>query len=515
MDEHPGDASGVRAEPGTAPPPPPPPAMPATMVPAPRRPSVVGVGVAAAIRWAVGTVVLLGAIAALLAVLFANAQDGPPPVLAARIGGIVFFLFNRVGFVVGASSFDLSGLGGNAPPGLSAVSATFVVAILGGTFIAIAMLMAAGRSIGRKVEGPPWVRGLHGAKVALPYAVIYLLASFALSFHTSFPQAGVAPGRVSVHPSYLAAFFWPLFLGLFGGFVGGYRSADGVEGTGSAWQRWIRGAVSGGLAMVLVGLALAFVGLLVMAAVMPDATRSYFKGAFESGAVGGSATIMSNVLVLPNMAAWVLFPSMGACIGASAGGLSICALSYTHFPSAAGAGSQAAQAGLPSFAGPPTPYFLFILAPAIAVIVGGMLAARRAAVRDRREGAAVGAAAGVAFALLALALAVVSSIVVKVGAGVTGFGFAGTARAGAEPLGAMLLALPWGVVGGAIGGLAQARKLPAVAVATVGVEPPPPVPPPPSATSPSTEPAAPEPVPPASPAPEPGSPERPPPTEEP
>src|SRR5207302_11481614 len=53
---------------------------------------------------------------------------------------------------------------------------------------------------------------------------------------------------------------------------------------------------------------------------------------FRAGALRGLAVVFLHSLVIPNMATWVLFPSMGACIGARGGGTALCALSYTNFP---------------------------------------------------------------------------------------------------------------------------------------------------------------------------------------
>src|SRR4029450_3372122 len=140
--------------------------------------------------------------------------------------------------------------------------------------------------------------------------------------------------------SYVAAALWPLGLGILAGFAGGVRSAGDGWTTApfgdAASVRRIRAATAGGWWMIALGLALSFAGLLILAGVKPGATRDYFKEAFRGGADDGAATRAANLLLVPNMAAWVLFPSMGSCLGVSGGSFglqgSFCFLSYTQFP---------------------------------------------------------------------------------------------------------------------------------------------------------------------------------------
>src|SRR5439155_18771797 len=102
----------------------------------------------------------------------------------------------------------------------------------------------------------------------------------------------------------------------------------------------------------------------------------------------------------------------------------------------------------------PAAYYLFLLVPAAAVVLGGMKAAKRASAVSRPEAATAGALAGVGFAILAAGLAVLSSVSLK--ASGSGLGTIGAqsvkATVGAELVTAALLALLWGVVGGALGG---------------------------------------------------------------
>jgi len=232
--------------------------------------------------------------------------------------------------------------------------------------------------------------------------------------------------------------------------------------------------------MLALGLLLSFAGLLVLAAVKPDATHAYFKSSFNGGIDNGAATIAANLLVLPNMAAWVLFPSMGGCLGISGGtfGLqgSFCFLSYTQFPTAGAVGGLIGGGGFGALPNPPAGYYAFILAPLIAVVAGGMVAARRASAGSRSEAAAIGVLAGVAFGLMSLLLLVFSIITVRAGGQVGGVSQAITVRVGPELTQSLLVALVWGIAGGGVGAFIEGGKRPSTSIVLDLALPPPPPP---------------------------------------
>jgi hypothetical protein len=105
--------------------------------------------------------------------------------------------------------------------------------------------------------------------------------------------------------------------------------------------------------------------------------------------------------------------------------------------------------------------------------VGGVIAARRAHSRSRNEAVAAGALAGVAFALLSLVTIMLASITLKFTGSVGGITGNGSFRIGPNLTSSVLLALVWGVLGGALGGLWEGRSLPPRAL-TVTAPPPPP-----------------------------------------
>lgn len=391
----------------------------------------------------------------LLAYFAADEPARPPASTVARYGGVVFYTFHHVGFKFDVPRSSLSQ--SDVPYNVSA-GGVVAIAAMAGTALGLWLLYLGGRAVARKGGGSSLARGLHGLKVAPPYAVLTLLGSFLLRFT---PQDGAqAP---NIHPSYFAALLWPLALATVAGFVGGVRSEhpDGLarlmpgrEGLG----RRLQGALAGGWRMLVFGLILAFAGLLVMALVKPDSTGDYFSS-FDHGTLDGVLVIVATLLVVPNMAAWVLFPAMGSCVGLN-GPLSICFLSYSHFPRNTGAtiagASNPAALKLPSA---PPGYLLFLLVPLVAVVLGGMAAARKSRATTRNEAAGVGALAGMVFAILSVLTILLASISVKITGNIIAFAASGSFRIGPELTSGVLVALLWGVVGGALGGLWESRSL--------------------------------------------------------
>jgi hypothetical protein len=466
-------------------------------------------GWAEVVLWALIAFIGLAAFGILLVVLLNVTTPGPglPTGTTFRVGFGLFYLFDRVGQT--ATISGLSGSASSALGGLTGAKVTFTLAVMGGTALTVLLLWVGGKAAGKAVGGSALARALGAAKIGIPYAVFGLAGAFAGRWSSTLP-AGTTPVRLAVHPSYAAAIGRPLFLGIVAGFAGGYRSGTSSERAGeraaepsrvepSRAERSAIAALRDGWMMMVVALAAAFVGLLVLAVVKPHDTSSYLNGIFNSGAGTGILGIILTALFIPNMSALVLFPSMGACISAKASVLSVCALSWTHFPAAPASSAAAGltQGRVPDLPSPPGGYYLFILVPVVAVLAGGFLAARRSSARTRGESAMVGALAGVGYAIIAVLVAILADIVLKASGSSGLLGAGASATAGPEPIAGGLIALAWGVVGGTIGALIHGRSLPTTAppaaaepaAPSVGFVPP--------STPPPTEAVAPtEPVPP-------------------
>jgi hypothetical protein len=468
----------------TAAPPAPPPSVPPRPGGGPPAWSAIAAGWGRAAEWAVLTALVTGVLAEgalYLAYFGTKAGQRPSAILLARLGGVVFYAFHHVGMVLDVSRINVPAV---ITLGASA-RITLALALMTGTVLVVALLYLGGRSVARSVGGPSWLRGVHGAKVAVPYAAICLLSTLGVRFPTSRLPAGVGGGSIHVHPSYLAALLWPLALGVVFGYAGGYRrSSEAASWETGRTARWIRGAIAGGWRMLFWGLLFGFVSLLGMAATHPHLTRAYFDGAFRGGTLSGLALVYLNSLVIPNMAAWVLFPAMGTCVGVTGSAISVCALSYTHFPSLGQAGPSVPGFGglpFPQFPAPSAVYYAFVAIPVVAVLLGGRAAAKRSDAGTRAEAVSVGALAGVAFALFALGTLVLADVELKVRGSVGAISQLVEARIGPDLWTGVLLALAWGLVGGAVGGLIRGglkdRTTAPQATVGGGTRPPAPAPP--------------------------------------
>jgi hypothetical protein len=209
--------------------------------------------------------------------------------------------------------------------------------------------------------------------------------------------------------------------------------------------------------MIGVAMVLAFVGLVLLAPVHPGATSAYFD-TFDEKFSQGLSLVLATALVSPNLAAGlILFPAMGTCLSVSGSavglGGSFCVLSWTQFPG----GGINAQTGL-DFPSPLAGYFLYLLVPLIAVLVGGAMAVRRGRAATQEQAVTMGVLAGVVFGLLSLLLAFLVTITFRAQGGELG-GFV-RGRIGPELFPGSLWPFLWGIVGGAIGAFVASRKLP-------------------------------------------------------
>lgn len=375
---------------------------------------------------------------------------------ALRLGGLYFFGFHHVGIVVTSGAPLVSG----SAPGIG-FSTTFDVsiALLSVTSLAAFLLYRAGARLAAGGRSRT-ERVVLGAKVGVPYAVFSLLLSFVVATTEAARRIGVA---------HVSAFFLPLALGVAAGAAGAMlRSPPRHDEAVSAPVRRVEAAIAGGWRALCAGLALSFLGLLVLAAVKPDATRGYAEAVTRDAT--GAATFAHHVLVLPNQSMWVLAPAMGACDGmygtVRLRPVRIDVLCYDHFPREQRIAVSPSDPFLPSGpsdlpfgegAAPPL-YFLFLLVPALATTLGGAFAATRVRARSLRAGAAAGASAGLVFAVLVWIGAWAAGVGVSVSSGVLGFGLRSSGTIGPRPATTLLFGLAWGVVGGAAGGVLNAAR---------------------------------------------------------
>jgi hypothetical protein len=343
----------------------------------------------------------------------------------ARTGLLYVFGFHHVGIRVAATT-SIPQLHPFGPLGFS-IAFELRVALLLVTFGAGALLYLAGRRAAMDAGRTGLVGALCGLSVAPAYAVLALVASylagFSLALHTI---AGLrATATITLSVNHLQALWWPLVIAAVAGALGGVSAGGG--------GRFAEAAAIGTRTFVA-GLVLAFVGLLVVAAVKPHATRAYLD-ATAGGGLKGADGLAHTVLATPNLAMWAFVPAMGGCdaVRGTGHGVGIGAhdiLCYWNFPSSRGMGTA------------PAPWFLFLLVPIGAVMFG---------VAGRRTNLFTALAGGLVFALLVSLCSILAGVALELS------GTRATAHVaiGPAPLHALGVALAWGVGGSALIVLAE------------------------------------------------------------
>lgn len=384
---------------------------------------------------------------------------------ALRIGGLYLTVFHRVPVRFSAADSGLAPLLDTPGAGLAELHAEVAIAPLAGTAIAAWLLWRAGRRVAISLGGSPLERSLHGAKVAPAYASAVFLVSLLSHVGISRVEA-ITSGTLDVRASAVHSFLLPLALAALAGAGGGWWTAsDEPE------SRRLRGMVAGGWTMLVAGIGLAYAGLVIAGIVRPDGaealltptTGSYYRLVFGEPDVG--AVVLTHHLALaPNEGAWVLTPAMGGCVGVDPDSdVAEPFLCYGRFPLETPFGAPSPSSWLqPSewirFGDAPAAYFLFLIAPGAATLIGGWRAVSAAGDADGSVQRAVvlGAGAGAVFS----ALLAVTSWAGSISAwGSLRVGLAtdqGAARIGPDLRAAILLSLAWGVVGGALGATLRA-----------------------------------------------------------
>lgn len=424
--------------------------------------------------------ILLGEVLAVLGAV--EETSGLSSLDVGKIGAMLFYGFHHVGISVEVPTIPFPGAGGQVPFGLD-FSFTVAVAMLLATFLAGWLLYRGGRAAAAAAQGSWRRRVLGGALVGVPYAALSFGLSFLITFGSEDIQIPGVPGGQSfeVGPSAVAALLWPLGIGAALGALGALALLRDDVFRGR-WGERLRAILGGGTRMAWYGLVFSFLGLLVLAAVKPGDTAAYFEGVQEAGAAGGALLILVTLLFVPNMAMWVLGPAMGASVGLFGAGLSCELISYTQFPlGSSPQGPGGAQFGdfcalLSIDQGTaPAGYFLFLLVPLLASILGGRRAVRRFPVASRGEAAAVGAGGGILFALIFLVLAILAGVSAEsTGGGIPFFFAGGRIQVGPDLVLGTILAAAWGAAGGAIGGAWAARRARPEPTGSAGFEPAPP-----------------------------------------
>ena len=378
---------------------------------------------------------------------------------ALKLGWFYELAFHKV-------AIDVTGAGG--------ATGRISLAFLSGTGFAIWVLFRAGRTAAR-AGGPSWrARVLAGSMVGPVYALpIAIVTSFVrLHLHTG---GFFTPETVGFHGVVWQALALPALLGI---------GAGGAAGALEAWPRESRGRawLVGGWRALLGALGLAAIGVLVLAAARPQGTAAYARAVSSNGPRIAALLLGHHALLMPNQSFFVLAPSMGGCTELSGRNVSIPLLCPGRLPNLgspdilddiARVDGEAQPTGgttadRPISAG----YWMFVLVPAVATFSGGRSAGSGGS--GAREALVRGAGAGVVFAVLVgVGSWLATAELVLHGADRIG---TRALTLGPRPLPTALLALAWGVGGGALGAWTRRQE----EGTPVPVEPDEPVPPSPT-----------------------------------
>jgi hypothetical protein len=367
---------------------------------------------------------------------------------AVRVGALYLGPFHHVALVFeGDLAVDASRLPGANLRGGAAATVELGVALLAVTGLAVWLLFRAGR---RSASGDgAGARALTGSRVALGYAPPVLLVALLVRFEEPVEFGSFVTGGVRISLSVWQAFVFPLAIAALAGASGGVWSWASSAFDPSAARA--RAVLGGGWRMFLLALALSYVGLFVAGIAQPEeavalatpSTARYVDTVFERPGPG-SAVLAHHLALSPNEAIWTFVPAAGACdvIRGSERSDLLC---YGRFP------RFDVSSGEVLFENAAPGYLAFLLVPVIAAIAGG----RWAGSVSEGSGAApavLGAAAGVVFAVVMFGTIVASSITLTYGAGPDAVGRGGHLWIGPDPVTGTLVALAWGVIGGALGG---------------------------------------------------------------
>ena len=377
------------------------------------------------------TVALVGQ---LIAFAMGLVRGGLATSTIAKLGWFYALAFHRVPIEVGGST---------------SAGYRISVAFLTGTGFAAWVLYRQGCALGGRVGGSARRAALAGAAIAPTYAIAFALLTLVVKLDLGAGFALLGPTGIRVQGVAVQSLVLPLLLAAGAGSAGGLIAALPSES-------WIRVAAVGGWRMFCVALGLALVGLLVLATVRPAGLATYARAMMGHGLGTDVLLLGHQALLLPNQSLFVLVPSMGGCVGVHGTDFWYPLVCPGHL-------TRLEDAFIPPFANPSVPvvgtpfpsrslpiaYALFLLAPLVATVWTGR-AIRRAADVQTWSRALIGAGA-------------VFAVCVGVGSWLAGITVRNTSPPqsitfGVRVLPTVLIALAWGLGGGAIGGLLARRQ---------------------------------------------------------
>ena len=345
---------------------------------------------------------------------------------------------------------------GEVPFGLS-IQVSAVLTLMLALAAAVYLLYMGGRWAARRDRPIGWLPGLRGLQIAGIYAVLAAVLAFIAGVDLPIPDVPgeSLPTSISIGPSKIGAFGLPF---LIAAVAAGAGALSGRLAPRERFGRLVLGGISGGWRAAWLAAALASMGFLVVAAFNPDETRAYLD-LLPGGGLPRVLLVVSTLLVVPNMGVGIAAAAMGGSINLATNTDACAIISFLQFPGGVvdpiGATAGALECALPIDLGPaPFQYLLFLLVPLAATIAGGWLAAQRAGATEAEDGAMLGAAIALPYALGLWGLALLA----RVGGSTSFFVAVSEGWVGPGLVSTVLVAIVWGALGGAIGGALAVRN---------------------------------------------------------
>ena len=383
----------------------------------------------------------------------------PPLVVNLGGGGLAIVTQLRMGWLytvaANAGAIRIDEFSGSSDDSVLYGAATVRIAVLTFTAVIVWMLVRAGAASARQVTDLPARRAFAGALVAVAYAAPLAILAPLVDLQLA-TGGGFFPDVTTLSAVVRDMLLLPFSLGMLAGALGGLQA--------SAWWGGRAGdMLASGWRTFTTALLASLLGLLAFSALRPAGLDTYVQELRSLGTRGGAITVGHQVLLLPNQAALVLVPAMGACDSITTGGVAFEALCLDRLPDERNPldwliTTLDERPGAPTVPAPWSTKVLLVV-PLIAVVVGVRRVVTDRASLGRAAIGAVGAA--VVFGALVVALTWASTVVItsiELHEGTTTQ--ARVVALGAQPLVAGAHALGWGVVVGvpAASVIAAARR---------------------------------------------------------
>jgi len=386
------------------------------------------------------TAALRGAVAALVV---AASGQAPPFLVGLVGGGLAVVTQLRVGWLYTMAGHAVS---------ITATGSGGSVAGLGGVFdlrlgmltiaaLGVAMLVTGARATARRVHDVGARRPLAGATIALPYAALLGAVNAAVDLRLR-AGGGFLPASTSIAASVGEGFLLPGALALVAGALGGWS-------TSTSWHRPVALGVRAGLRAFAWAIAFSLVGLLAFAALRPAGLERYVDEVTSGGPARAALYLGHQALTLPDQAMWVLAPSMGGCVSLRIDPAAHDVICLDRLPRGPDPATWLLTElgrveGVPSTEPSPAVTWLFLAVPVAAIWLGfrGPVGAIPPSVRVALARTAAG---GAVFATLVTLTSMAGSLWMSLREGDD----LRTVAIGPDPISTAILALVWGVGGGA------------------------------------------------------------------